>query len=392
MEGIYDNVEDVSSAKLNYSRIQPGPRSTKKSFHLGVIVSLGLLSVFLLAGLITLGVHYHHSAAGLLASEDRVSSMTEERDLLNTSLTEMTKQLDRIRTQSTESPRSTKKNFHLGVIVSLGLLSVFLLAGIITLGVHYRCSAAGLLAMTEERDLLNTSLTEMTKQLDRVRTQSTENRRSAAGLLAMTKERDLLNTSLTEMTKQLDRIRTQSTENRRSAAGLLASEDRVSSMTEERDLLNTSLTEMTKQLDRIRTQSTEKKKCPEGWTIFRFSCYRRSELSGSWDTGREDCRDKAAHLVVIESLEEQEFLSTFTKLPVWIGLNDKETEGTWKWIDGTPLTFTHWETNQPDEWLPHAGGEDCAQIREPSRQWNDVPCETSMNWICEEPAKSCRVF
>ncbi|XP_069010436.1 asialoglycoprotein receptor 1-like isoform X2 [Embiotoca jacksoni] len=346
MEGIYDNVEDVSSAKLNYSRIQPGPRSTKKSFHLGVIVSLGLLSVFLLAGLITLGVHYHHSAAGLLASEDRVSSMTEERDLLNTSLTEMTKQLDRIRTQSTESPRSTKKNFHLGVIVSLGLLSVFLLAGIITLGVHYRCSAAGLLAMTEERDLLNTSLTEMTKQLDRVRTQSTENRRSAAGLLAMTKERDLLNTSLTEMTKQLDRIR---------------------------------------------TQSTEKKKCPEGWTIFRVSCYRLSELSGSWDTGREDCRDKAAHLVMIESLEEQEFLSTFTKLPVWIGLNDKETEGTWKWIDGTPLTFTHWATNQPDEWLPHAGGEDCAHITEQSRQWNDATCKASMNWICEETAKSCFV-
>ncbi|XP_069573128.1 C-type lectin domain family 17, member A-like [Brachyistius frenatus] len=121
----------------------------------------------------------------------------------------------------------------------------------------------------------------------------------------MTEERDLLNTSLTEMTKQLDRIRTQSTEKRRSAAGLPASEDRLSSMTEERDLLNTSLTEMTKQLDRIQTQPTERKTCPEGWTMFRFSCYRLSELSGSWDTGREDCRDRAAHLVVIESLGEQ---------------------------------------------------------------------------------------
>ncbi|XP_069563005.1 CD209 antigen-like protein C [Brachyistius frenatus] len=230
MEDIDENFQDVSYVKLNHLRNQPGPRSTKKSFHLGVIVSLGLLSVFLLAGIITLGVHYHHSAAGLLA------------------------------------------------------------------------------------------------------------------------------------------------------------------MTEERDLLNTSLTEMTKQLDRIRTQSTEKKTCPEGWTIFRFSCYRLSDLSGSWDTGREDCRDRAAHLVVIESLEEQEFLSTFTKLPVWIGLNDNETEGTWKWIDGTPLTFTDWATGQPDEWLPHAGGEDCAHIREQSREWNDASCKTSMNWICEEPAKSCFVF
>ncbi|XP_035770269.1 CD209 antigen-like protein A [Neolamprologus brichardi] len=76
----------------------------------------------------------------------------------------------------------------------------------------------------------------------------------------------------------------------------------------------------------------------QGWSKFNHNCYYLSEISDSWNAARMDCRARGGDLVVIDSPEEQNFLSTITT-DVWIGLNDKEQEGTWKWVDGTPLTL-----------------------------------------------------
>ncbi|KAF3843488.1 hypothetical protein F7725_002337 [Dissostichus mawsoni] len=54
MEEIYDNAVDVKTLSSRSSTIQEGPRRFLRASVLG----LGLLSVFLLAGLIGLAVHY----------------------------------------------------------------------------------------------------------------------------------------------------------------------------------------------------------------------------------------------------------------------------------------------------------------------------------------------
>ncbi|KAI3355680.1 hypothetical protein L3Q82_004267 [Scortum barcoo] len=81
--------------------------------------------------------------------------------------------------------------------------------------------------------------------------------------------------------------------------------------------------------------------CPAGWRMFDSTCYFFSTTSASWEQSRRDCRDKGADLVVIESYEEQELLTKIIKKFTWIGLNDREKEGDWKWIDETPLAQAH---------------------------------------------------
>ncbi|XP_063353644.1 C-type lectin domain family 10 member A-like [Pelmatolapia mariae] len=107
------------------------------------------------------------------------------------------------------------------------------------------------------------------------------------------------------------------------------------SMTEERDLL----TEKTKELKTLLCFSNQYKTCPVGWSKFNHRCYLQSERSDSWDAARKNCTDEEADLIVIDSPEEKTFLPTIINEQTWIGLNDKEQEGTWKWVDGTPPTL-----------------------------------------------------
>uniref|UniRef100_A0A8C7X3V9 C-type lectin domain-containing protein n=1 Tax=Oryzias sinensis TaxID=183150 RepID=A0A8C7X3V9_9TELE len=130
--------------------------------------------------------------------------------------------------------------------------------------------------------------------------------------------------------------------------------------------------------------------CPSGWIGFGSSCYFFSRESKSWDEARKFCRTREADLLAINSTDEKTFLVAFSNIPVWIGLTDKVQEGTWKWVDGSPLTLKFWEENQPDNGggSIRYGEEDCAEIRETSGSWNDIKCETSMRWICEKEVKN----
>ncbi|MED6272744.1 hypothetical protein CHARACLAT_033612, partial [Characodon lateralis] len=81
------------------------------------------------------------------------------------------------------------------------------------------------------------------------------------------------------------------------------------------------------------------------------------------------------------------YVSALTEKFVWIGLNGNDTEGSWKWVDGSSPSFTYWSKAQPDngggdtQW----GEEDCAYILSSGqRLWNDLSCSASMQWICEK--------
>ncbi|XP_007535920.1 C-type lectin domain family 4 member E [Erinaceus europaeus] len=130
-----------------------------------------------------------------------------------------------------------------------------------------------------------------------------------------------------------------------------------------------------------------KKCCPLNWLHFQSSCYFFSTNTLTWASSLKNCSDLGGHLVVINSLEEQEFLfhKKPTKREFYIGLTDQRTESQWKWVDNTPFntSLSFWDVGEPNNL---ATVEDCVTIRDssnPRQNWNDVPCFLNMFRVCE---------
>ncbi|KAL4686895.1 hypothetical protein H8959_019023 [Pygathrix nigripes] len=131
--------------------------------------------------------------------------------------------------------------------------------------------------------------------------------------------------------------------------------------------------------------STERTCCPVNWVEHQDSCYWFSHSGMPWAEAEKHCQLENAHLVVINSREEQNFVQEHLSFAyTWMGLSD--LEGAWKWVDGTNYEtgFQNWKPGQPDDWQGHGlgGGEDCAHFH-PDGRWNDDVCQKPYYWVCE---------
>nr|KAF6307722.1 C-type lectin domain family 4 member F [Myotis myotis] len=126
----------------------------------------------------------------------------------------------------------------------------------------------------------------------------------------------------------------------------------------------------------------------QGWKVYNGDMYYFSHVKKSWQEAEKSCVSQGAHLASVTSAEEQAYLTEFTRSSnYWIGLNDRGTEGSWRWIDGTPFNYARsrvfWNDNQPDNWQ-HGNGqdEDCVHVQQ---KWNDNNCNALYQWICKKP-------
>ena len=94
---------------------------------------------------------------------------------------------------------------------------------------------------------------------------------------------------------------------------------------------------------------------------------------GDWSLAENSAIALGGHLVTINDQAEQTWLmSNFGTERYWIGFTDSQTEGTWVWTSGEPVTYTNWGPGEPnDDWQPT--GEDYAAMnwRTDTGSWND---------------------
>ncbi|KAK7153564.1 hypothetical protein R3I94_007065 [Phoxinus phoxinus] len=147
---------------------------------------------------------------------------------------------------------------------------------------------------------------------------------------------------------------------------------KISNLTEARDELLTRNMQLTKERDGFSSSNLELIK-------HRDSLYFLSSEKKSWTESRRYCTERGADLIIINNTEEQGFVKKISSdVQVWIGLTDRDVEGTWKWVDGSTLNSGFWASTEPN------GGtvEDCALNYGPGLA--DYPCNDAFQWICEE--------
>lgn len=125
--------------------------------------------------------------------------------------------------------------------------------------------------------------------------------------------------------------------------------------------------------------------CPKDWKPFDSNCYFPSTDSvESWMESEEKCSSIGAHLVVIHSQEEQDFLPRIldTHAAYFIGLSDPGHRQ-WQWVDQTPYNgnATFWHEGEPS-----SDNEQCVIINHRENTgwgWSDSSCSDKQKLVCQ---------
>ncbi|KAH7713710.1 CLEC-51 protein [Aphelenchoides avenae] len=121
-------------------------------------------------------------------------------------------------------------------------------------------------------------------------------------------------------------------------------------------------------------------KCPEGWVHIEQTnkCYQIPIDATSWNEGLAECKSLGGTLASIPSAAANAALfelanNTAADGPLHIGLY--RGNGTWRWTDGTPVTYTNWLPN-----YPLSGTGNCANFHDTywttnQDKWYPVYCD-----------------
>jgi len=116
--------------------------------------------------------------------------------------------------------------------------------------------------------------------------------------------------------------------------------------------------------------------CGEAWEVHGDHCYYWSTEVKTWEAAEAFCQQKNGHLASITSDAINKYVMEGIKRRglhgTWIGGNDIDEEGNWKWTDGSPFEFTFWTSGEPNNAGPDKD-EDCLMYGYRGK-WNDGRC------------------
>ncbi|XP_048382160.2 CD209 antigen-like protein C [Stegostoma tigrinum] len=126
--------------------------------------------------------------------------------------------------------------------------------------------------------------------------------------------------------------------------------------------------------------------CHKSWAPYQGHCYYFSRTILGWEESRQNCISQGAELLVVQSEDEQEFVSEHNRSRAyWIGIKDNPLEATWTWVDGTTLreNLMFWDQNKPDSHFDYEleAFRNCVYLHRGG--WSNAVCSSPQYWICK---------
>lgn len=113
----------------------------------------------------------------------------------------------------------------------------------------------------------------------------------------------------------------------------------------------------------------------------------------SWQEARDECTRLGGTLAKVDSAEVYAHVFQLSQKAgaseVWIGATDEASEGSWRWLDGTAVSFSRWGPNQPNN---KQGAEHYALLIVRANNsnlvgtWSDQPTKSTQHtpsFVCE---------
>ncbi|KAL5010304.1 hypothetical protein ScPMuIL_012609 [Solemya velum] len=132
--------------------------------------------------------------------------------------------------------------------------------------------------------------------------------------------------------------------------------------------------------------------CENGWISLLGAdschCYFFDLSHKTFDQAQASCVSRGGSLVEIENTAENDAIYGYIQNQgwtphFWIGLKIHVSLGNFSWISDPDVlpTYFNWALYEPD--VEHED-EDCTQMQNSNGQWNDVPCNKTIPYVCEK--------
>ena len=103
----------------------------------------------------------------------------------------------------------------------------------------------------------------------------------------------------------------------------------------------------------------------------------------TYNAAKTQCELDGAFLAIPRSEAENDYIADL--IPnnnIWIGINDIDQEGVFVAVDGSNITYTNWDSGEPNNYFDEDGV--IIRVGHSKRQmaWNDSGISNSMKFVC----------